>query len=278
MARINLIIATLSFVLVSFLGAANSRNVFTDSSQVIQTNEVNLVVGESTKTWYLPDHSDSSVLRLSYAFYLPASGTRLTPYQKSVNELIYENTMWETFGQVDEDHSSAEVISQEFFNHRLERLFTEMKQGSPEALNQLYELEMHTSLTEFDDYVALTISGWSYTGGAHGNSYVMHYLIDRTTGEKLKLSDVFSDLEGLNDLAEEEFRMIWELSPEESLSDAGFWFDEDRFQVNENFSVDKDQVTFYYNQYEISPYVFGPTEITIPLDAVSPFLNKNFHK
>ena len=40
----------------------------------------------------------------------------------------------------------------------------------------------------------------------------------------------------------------------------------------ENFYLDKDGVTFYYNVYDIAPYVMGPVKITLPYEMMQHLL------
>ena len=57
------------------------------------------------------------------------------------------------------------------------------------------------------------------------------------------------------------------------------WLDENQkggFYFNDNFTIDKEALTFYYNEYEVSAYVFGPTELRIPLEKIRPYLKNTF--
>ena len=53
-----------------------------------------------------------------------------------------------------------------------------------------------------------------------------------------------------------------------NLTEAGFWFDDDKFSVNNNFSIGKDGLNFVYNNYEITAYAYGPTELFIPYKSI----------
>jgi hypothetical protein len=37
---------------------------------------------------------------------------------------------------------------------------------------------------------------------------------------------------------------------------------------SENFYLDEESITFYYNIYELAPYAMGPVEIRLPYAAV----------
>ncbi|WP_299488420.1 DUF3298 and DUF4163 domain-containing protein [Acaryochloris sp. IP29b_bin.137] len=114
--------------------------------------------------------------------------------------------------------------------------------------------------------LSLQFSHYFYTGGAHPNSSRTYWNFNPKTGTLIQLSDVL--VKGyapkLNAIAEQHFRAVKALSPSTSLNKAGFWFENDKFQVNDNFLIAPEGLIFFFNTYEIGPYVVGPTEIKIP--------------
>ena len=44
-------------------------------------------------------------------------------------------------------------------------------------------------------------------------------------------------------------------------------------EPTENFYLTPQGITFYYNIYEIAPYVMGPTSITLPYERIQHLLN-----
>lgn len=114
--------------------------------------------------------------------------------------------------------------------------------------------------------LSLKYSHYWYTGGAHPNSSRTYWHFNPTTGKPIQLSDLF--VEGyapkLNAIAEKHFRQSKKLSADASLNQAGFWFENDKFQINTNFAMTSKGLIFFFNTYEIGPYVIGPTELQIP--------------
>ena len=112
---------------------------------------------------------------------------------------------------------------------------------------------------------------YSYLGGAHPNSYRHFVNFDLYTGDELKLEDILIEgyMDNINTIGEEIFRQTNEIEPDKDLTEAGFWFDNNRFSINKNFTVDESGVTFYYNNYEITSYAFGPTELFIPYNRIN---------
>lgn len=118
---------------------------------------------------------------------------------------------------------------------------------------------------------------YSFTGGAHPNTFVTfknYYLND---GEEITLDQIISkDKQNeLTKIAETEFRKLKELTAEADLGQAGFWFENNRFYLNENFLIGDSSLVFYYNNYEITAYAFGPTELEIPYSKIRGLIKEN---
>lgn len=116
-----------------------------------------------------------------------------------------------------------------------------------------------------------------YTGGAHSNSARLFDNFDALTGRRVSLADVLVDRyeADLTAVAEVEFRQTYDLDAAVDLGDAGFWFEEGRFRLNDNYSIGNDGITFHYNAYEIAPYVTGPTELVIPYSLIADLIDPN---
>ncbi|MCB0563583.1 MAG: DUF3298 and DUF4163 domain-containing protein [Phaeodactylibacter sp.] len=116
--------------------------------------------------------------------------------------------------------------------------------------------------------VSVQLSTFSYIGGAHPNSFVYLINFDPQTGAVLKLPDLVRDTTGLKELAEIAFRETRELSADESLADAGFFWGSP-FTWPENYALTSEGLYFVYNPYEVAAYVAGPTEFTISREKLS---------
>ena len=86
-----------------------------------------------------------------------------------------------------------------------------------------------------------------FTGGAHG-IYMSTFLnMDLRTLSPIRLEDIF--------VGEYHDTSTGDLEP------------------TENFYLSEKGITFYYNIYEIAPYVMGPVEITLPYEIMSHLLS-----
>ena len=117
---------------------------------------------------------------------------------------------------------------------------------------------------------------YSYTGGAHPNTNVMFKNFNLTNGEEITLDEIIQvdKQEELTNIAETEFRKLKELTPEADLGQAGFWFENNDYYLSDNFLISDSSLVFYYNNYEITAYAFGPTELIIPYSSIKSLLGE----
>ena len=104
------------------------------------------------------------------------------------------------------------------------------------------------------------------TGAGNPNSTLMYVNFWTASGEPVLLQDILvqGSEEKLLKSAEAHFRRLKKLGPADSLTKAGFWFDNDKFRLSQNYGFGKDAITFYYNAFEIAPYAMGSTSLSIP--------------
>jgi len=117
---------------------------------------------------------------------------------------------------------------------------------------------------------------YSFTGGAHPNTFVTFRNFNLLDGEEIVLDQIISTDEQseLTKIAEAEFRKLKELTSDADLGQAGFWFENNKFYLNDNFLITDSSLVFYYNNYEITAYAFGPTELTIPYSKIKPLIRE----
>jgi hypothetical protein len=117
---------------------------------------------------------------------------------------------------------------------------------------------------------SISCSFYSFTGGAHPNSWIDYYNFNIQTGKIIDLEDLFTyrELKKLQNTGESLFRDMQGINEDDCFSDYDFWFPDDKFYLTENFFIDDQGLTFYYNSYEIAPYSHGPTTLNIPYRSI----------
>lgn len=157
--------------------------------------------------------------------------------------------------------------------------YNEFKNEVPDA-PQKWEYNMDSRiLLNKNGVLSLSLSEFTYTGGAHPNHSKTYLSFFTDSGLLIPLDEIFKKnyLNSLTDLAEKEFRKQRNLKPDESLKDAGYWFENNVFHLNENYALTEKGLTFYFAPYEIGPYSLGETELTIPYIELKELINVKFN-
>ncbi|OEK06947.1 DUF3298 and DUF4163 domain-containing protein [Roseivirga misakiensis] len=155
-----------------------------------------------------------------------------------------------------------------------ESLISELSTAYEDVLKDLPEYKASWSMEVNSDiiyqdsaFISVASTIYSYTGGAHPNAYQVYRSYDLATGDPIQLSDILSvgyERE-LNDAAEIEFRMLKEIPPSQALKVKGYYFENGKFELNDNFAIINKSLIFYFNPFEIAPYAVGPTELELKL-------------
>ncbi|MCD8183591.1 MAG: DUF3298 and DUF4163 domain-containing protein [Bacteroides sp.] len=113
-----------------------------------------------------------------------------------------------------------------------------------------------------------------YTGGAHG-IYMSTFLnMGLHTLAPIRLDDIFVGdyKEALTDLLWNQLMADNKVTSRQELEDMGYASTGD-LEPTENFYLSKEGITFYYNVYEITPYVMGAVKITLPYEMMQRLLS-----
>ncbi|MCH7723117.1 MAG: DUF4163 domain-containing protein [Bacteroidetes bacterium] len=190
--------------------------------------------------------------------------------QDSINAQII-NELLQPIG-IEKNNESFELMMQNFIDD-----YNNFKKEFPDSYQQ-WEYERKVTDRYIDkNILCCEFREYSYLGGAHPNSFLTFTNFNLNSAEIINLSDILIDsfLNELNNIAELIFRKEKELADDINLTEAGFWFDDDKFSVNNNFTIGKDGLTFFYNSYEITAYAYGPTELFIPYKSIKKLIKPN---
>lgn len=176
--------------------------------------------------------------------------------------------------QVEEVQASGSENWKVLMNNFIE----EYKSFEEEAESE-FRMRWESSLTPTIRYnenniLSIEMMSYSFLGGAHGNYFISHYVYDLRTGELVALDDVLNKgyKSVITKIAEAEFRKVFEIPKNHSLNDSGFWFENEVFILNNNFSINQEGIVFQFNPYEIGPYAIGAPAFTIPYAQISSFI------
>lgn len=119
--------------------------------------------------------------------------------------------------------------------------------------------------------LTLLFEEFGFTGGAHPFNGSRFIVLNLATGNPVTLDDLMNPgyEAALNVEGERAFREARQLTEHSSLEEDGFNFANNAFVLNDNYGVNKEGLSFIFNSYEVAPYVMGPSEFTIPYEAIS---------
>lgn len=143
--------------------------------------------------------------------------------------------------------------------------------------DMFYTLDITVKIVRQDSSLTtMELSGYDYEGGAHGSSITTFINWNTKANKDLTLSDVFKDnyKQQLTTIADTIFRKQEKLSPNQSLAN-DYFFKDNKFALNDNFSITPLGIKFLYNQYEIKPYAAGQTDLFIPYAKIKSLLKPN---
>ena len=111
---------------------------------------------------------------------------------------------------------------------------------------------------------------FGYFGGAHPGYGRSFFNFDIYSGKRVRLEDILTKgyKVKFSKVAEQRFKEVKQLPLDIKLTETGFWFQNDNFPIDENYSISNQGVVLYYNPYEIGPSVEGSTELLIKYEEI----------
>ncbi len=168
--------------------------------------------------------------------------------------------------------SSVEDISKNIFNE-----FARLKEEFSDFSQQWYIRMEAEVLLANEQLISIMLFTDSYTGGAHGNSWISFLNFSTETGTELTWKDMVTNKKEFLKLSEIKFRKVREIPVGASLGEAGFFFKDDVFVLPQSIGFTEEGMVSVFNSYEAGPYYLGPTEYLIPWNKLE-FILKDPYK
>lgn len=144
------------------------------------------------------------------------------------------------------------------------------------AINWNLKRTVHVN-TVGSHFLSAQVVSDGYLGGAHGFHEVSFLMFSTADGTRITLDDVLDEEKkaAFQRVLEAEFRRARNISAGQSFDDAGFFVPSGvELPLPKNFVLTPDGLELYYNNYEIGPYVLGPTQLAIPKEVVGALLKE----
>lgn len=190
----------------------------------------------------------------------------------SINVAVFEkikNIVY--FGEIPLEATEYTDLTNSFI-----KAYDDFKTEFPDDFMMPWEANV-TSKLQFQsaNLIQIRVDYDTFTGGAHGMFASNVLSFDASTGNQFKTKDFFKDIDGLKKMAAEKFRNEFKIPKEQSLVDAGYFFQNDDFVLPENVFFSKKGITFYYNVYEIASYAQGAIILDFTYEEMKPHLKIN---
>jgi len=122
----------------------------------------------------------------------------------------------------------------------------------------------------FKNIISITNEEEIYTGGANTFYNLTYSNFNINSGKLLTLENIIisNNIETVEKLGEGLFRKMKNIPTNQSFEEAGFWFENKIFSLNDNFAITDSGLVFFYNLYEIAPRSSGTTKLFIPKEKL----------
>ena len=126
----------------------------------------------------------------------------------------------------------------------------------------------------FENVINYRLTQTVFAGGAHPSTVTTILRFNAMTGDFISLDNVFpaTNHDALIDLLTAKLMQDNGVDTMEGLHEMGYLEFMDMF-VTTNFALREDSIEFYYNEYDIAPYAYGPSTICLDYATVEPLMN-----
>jgi hypothetical protein len=236
----------------------------------IKNAEFDSVIVDHTVYFY-PDSFYSTGLSINYRYF----NENTTNSCVKINEFI-ENLFWGLFESTGIDKPNASNTKKRIqkATNQLFESFSDYPLDNPYSFwfNYYFSNTITFNFNEITSVLFQSFNGF----GSEALYFKQNYTFDNKTGECLKLSELFTDVTALTEIAEKYFReqnMGGDFNAK--FTEYNYWIgdDYDDFYINENFILTPQSIEFTYSKYEIAPGSFGELYIQIPFEEVKALLS-----
>ena len=187
---------------------------------------------------------------------------------------------------------AAAAFNEKFDKWAAAEEFGEVVEGAAEYLDMCREWEMDwggpytlgldCTVYQTEQLVSVAGTYYSYTGGAHSNTYLLGWNFDLDTGEFFD-AKALSDGTALQDYVAEELTVqACSRAAEADMAPMEMFWEEYETVIADwssyAVSFDESGMTVAFSPYELACYAAGPQEFTISYEKLTHHLNQNGHR
>ena len=214
--------------------------------------------------------SEGEGYSINYACYV-STGDSLLPYQKTVNELIQDFVIDNSFIN-DKISMKGLPLNAAFFTKILSDSKISANNQSTEFESSITDsIYVDTNFILFDQVV---MSMFGYMAGGTGSQAVSYKIVDKESAKVLALQDFVSNVELFTNIAENCFRKQKGLRNSEDFGDE-FTFENNSFYCPKDFYFADGNFNFSYQKYDIAAGAIGNVVFAVPISKVEHLLTRD---
>ena len=250
----------------------------TEAESVVPPQETKLSYTVSTTTWSDEVYAEDGTLLADYRFALPElkavreDGVPVAEPQNEAEEQVVAimSVFNEKFSKWAQAEEFQEIVSwaQEHYNMCMEEQIEWFSH---------YTLELDCEVYQTEHMVSVSGTYYSYTGGAHPNTWTLGWNYDLETGEFFSPELLGEGTELRDAVAGEIIRQAQETQVDALTLAELYW--EDYEEIIGNWPCYA--VTFHdggmdvvFSAYELAPYAAGPQEFRLSYEFLEPYLSE----
>lgn len=116
-----------------------------------------------------------------------------------------------------------------------------------------------------DDIVDILLSGYEYTGGAHGMPWRKNLMLNPKEGGNMTLKDLYPDnLDSVLEIRNKAFEDMVKNSTDNEYFDSALDTIKKNTKDDGNYYLTEQGIVFYYPPYDLGPYARGYVEALVP--------------
>lgn len=114
-----------------------------------------------------------------------------------------------------------------------------------------------------NEVISMLISNFSFTGGAHPNTYTTFLNFERSSGKLIDMNAIIQDTNAMKVVVKKAFDENEKKEMGADYDEKSYFFD-GGFALPQNYSITGKGLLCLYNPYEAAAYARGPISFTIP--------------
>lgn len=242
----------ISLALLSGLGLSCSY------AQTIETKDF-----KGSKEYKELDQKGAPTCTISFDLTLPVSGLNPTAKAK-VMPVLLEHSLGKKYAyRQDIDFAIKQCLDETYQDMKNDVDMTEIDAEWPAA----YSMDNYIQYDGIQkNIIHFTSSTSMYMGGAHPMTVSESLNFDVNSGKRVTLKDILKEGCGIE---------LTSLIKEDLTKQEVEYWETEEFTL-ENFIIEEGGICFWFNAYDVAPYVYGAPSVTISWEQLKPFLKIKF--